>query len=251
MRNGIIIAIGIGAMIGAIFLAIRSTKEECKEEQEEPEKEINKEKESENKKEKGVFDKAAGAVYRYWPTIALSLLAIFCFGFAYRASLKQTAAVITAYKLTKDSYQKYKDKTLEAVGERQEEKIRRAVAKDIANENFEKEKIKPNPKVYETGEGETIFYDVISKRFFKSSFTKMRSIERDLRKLSENEFCIPLNKMYTMIGLKKTSDGKRLGWNSMYNEIRFKYYTGKLVDGEICVVLGFECSPSYDYMELE
>ena len=38
MRNGIIIAIGIGAMIGAIFLAIRSTKEECKEEQEEPEK---------------------------------------------------------------------------------------------------------------------------------------------------------------------------------------------------------------------
>lgn len=241
MKNGILIAIGIGAMVASIFLAIRSAKEECKEEQEEPEKE----------EKKDTVEKVSETIYRYWPTIVLSLLAIFCFGFTYRSSLKQTAAVVTTYNITKRSYGKYKEKTKEAMGERREEKIRRSVAKDIADEDYELERSKPEPKIIDTGEGDTIFYDVISKRFFKSSFIKMRDVERDLRDLSKNTFAIPLNKMYEMIGLKKTSDGKRLGWNTMYNEIRFKYYTGKLVDGKICVVLGFECSPSFDYLDLE
>ena len=250
MKSAILIGLGVAAMLTSIFLAIRETKEDCKEERKE-EKPTESDTPKEDDSGKGFIDKVAGIIYRYWPTMVFTLLAIFCFGMAYRSSLKQTAALLTAYKATSVSYQKYKEKTKEIVGERQEDKIARAAAKDISEKEYQKQIVNGNSSIVDTGEGETVFYDVISKRFFKSSFHKMLTVERDLQELSKTEFAIPLNTMYKMIGIPKTSDGKRIGWNAMYDEIKFKFYTGKLVDDTVCVVLGFICSPNYEYMSID
>ena len=222
---------GIGCMIGAIFTAVKNAKEETEEE-------LTKEETEEDKEEEPASKVAVviKKVKRYWTTIAFTCGAIFCFTMAHHVSAKMTAAAVTAYKVAADTLDRRKEATKEMVGDRKESIISSKAAEKMMDENPVNES-----SVVITGDeenpGETLFYDPLSKIYFKANAQSVReAIKRlndtfihnggDRSYISYKRFRRAL-KIHT---IPVPFDEEEIGWN--------------MVDGDI--VVGFHCVPKGD-----
>lgn len=155
---------------------------------------------------------------------------------------KRNAMLATAYKLSERALVEYKDKVIEVVGEEKEKEIRDKVAKDkVAKDKIE------NKEVIITTKGDTLCYDSISGRYFKSDVDKIKKVENVINhSLICNDYC-SLNEFYDEIGLDATEMGSAIGWsiNSGLIEI---YFTSQITeDGQPCIVVNFDIPPTYNF----
>ena len=155
---------------------------------------------------------------------------------------KRNAMLATAYKLSERALVEYKDKVIEVVGEEKEKEIRDKVAKDkVAKDKIE------NKEVIITTKGDTLCYDSISGRYFKSDVDKIKKVENVINhSLICNDYC-SLNEFYDEIGLDATEMGSAIGWsiNSGIIEI---YFTSQITeDGQPCIVVNFDIPPTYNF----
>ena len=95
-----------------------------------------------------------------------------------------------------------------AFGEKKERGVRDAIAKDKIDKNPVS-----NSEVYITKKGDTLCYDTISGRYFKSDIDKIKKIENELNRRLISEMYISLNEFYYELGLQCTKTGNDLGWN--------------------------------------
>ena len=101
------------------------------------------------------------------------------------------------------------------------------------------------------GDGETLCYDVLSGRYFKSKIDKIKKAENDLNRRMRDEMYISLNEFYYEIGLPSIKIGEDIGWNidrEGYIDLRF---SSQLNDNDEPVfVIDYGCGPRYDYRNL-
>lgn len=158
-----------------------------------------------------------------------------------RVHLHRTAAITAAYTIAESSLKNFSDKAIDVIGEKKVDEIR---------EKVNAEKVEKNPvsknEIYLTGSGDTLCYDTISGRYFKSDIETLRKIQNDLNKELIYENWISLNRLYSEIGLDDTKMGDDLGWVTD-NLIEFKFYTILSDDGRPALVLDFEVDPKFDY----
>ena len=83
-----------------------------------------------------------------------------------------------------------------------------------------------------TGSGETLCYDVLSGRYFKSDIEKIREA---------------INDLYYAIGLPDIKLGEALGWNIDKGYIDVQFGTHLAANGTPCLVLAFNVAPQYGY----
>lgn len=180
----------------------------------------------------------------YVPSAITGVLSVVCLIGANSVNTRRNAALATAYTLSESALKVYKDKVIETIGEKKEQTIHDAIAKD---------KIEQNPvntkEIIITGNGNTLCYDALSGRYFKSDIEKLKRAVNELNRQMLDETYISLNDVYYGIGLDNIKLGEDIGWNVNKGFVDLQFSSQLASDGTPCLVLDYQVQPRADYCE--
>ena len=199
------------------------------------------------KKEQGVDKLSAKEIAKaIWPNY-ISVLAAEAISLTFQAGAihenhKALTALSTAYTLSDTAFRQYRDKVAETVGPKKAKEIHEGVTDDIISQHpVQKECI------IDTGRGDVLFFDVVSGVYFYSNIEYIKKIINELNYRMRNENYIPLNELYSEIGLEECACGDMLGWNIERGMIDVRFDAKLTRDGTPCVVLAYDVPPRYGY----
>lgn len=181
----------------------------------------------------------------YLPSVLTGTLSVTCLVGASSVSSKRNAVLATAYTLSENALREYQEKVVETIGEKKEERIRDAIAKDAIDRNPV-----TNNEVIITDHGETLCYEAISGRYFKASVDKINKIVNELNRNMISDMYTSLNEFYYELGLKGNDIGEKLGWNVNRGLIDLRFSTQLSDDNTPCLVIDYKVPPRYGYQEL-
>lgn len=178
----------------------------------------------------------------YIPAAITGTVSTVCLIGSRSVSARRQAALATAYKLSESALLEYKDKVVETVGEQK--------AKEI-DEEVEKEQVAKHPvvdkEVIITGDGEVLCFDLLSKRYFKTTVDTIRRVENLINKRLMDEMWVSLNEFYWELGLDSVGTGDAFGWDIDKGFIDAKIGTQLTDDDKPCLTLSFRNPPDYRY----
>ena len=178
----------------------------------------------------------------YIPAALMCVSSIACLIGASSVHLKRNAALATAYKLSETALTEYKDKVVEVIGEKKASNIREKIVEDkIKNDPVK------NSQVIITGGGDTLCYDCLGGRYFKSSMDKIKKAENEINRLMLRDMYVSLNEFYDELGLDHTTLGDDLGWNMDDGLIEFNFSSHLAEDGTPCLAIDYNVAPNYNY----
>lgn len=159
--------------------------------------------------------KVAGPAYI--PSILVGAATISCVLGADVLNKRKQTALASAYAALSVAHKEHKDKVEEMLGEG----TNAAITQEIAKDKYEESEIE-NPN-----DGETLFYDEYSKRFFNSTLEKVQRAEYYLnRNLTMRDYAY-LNEWYNELGLEELPQGYDLGWST---GVCYDYYWQPWID---------------------
>ena len=235
----ILTGIGIAGMVATTVLAVKATPkalELIKNEQELAES---------YNEELTQMDKVKVCWKCYIPAAVTGVMSITCLIGASSVNTKRNAALTAAYTLSDSALREYQEKVVETIGEKKEKTIKDKISED---------NIKQNPvtksEVYITDKGDSLCFEPMSGRYFKSDIDKIKRAKNNLNeKILVDAFNagVSLNDFYEEIGLPKTSMGEHLGWNLDTGIIDI-YLSAQITDeGTPCLVINYTNPPKYDF----
>ena len=232
---GILTGIGIAGMIGATFMAVKATPKalyliESKKEEAEVE-------------ELTPVETIKTCWKCYIPATLTTVLSAVCLIGASTVSAKRNAALATAYSISEAALREYQEKVVEVVGEKKEKAVRDAVAKD----QIERDPVTKSEVVIIDSNSNTLCYEPLSGRYFKSTIDKIKKAEIKLDRQMIQEMYVSLNDFYWEIGLDGTDLGDKMGWNLSKGYMDLSFSSQLADDGTPCAVIVYGIPPVYDY----
>ena len=229
----ILTGIGIGGMVTSTVLAVKATPKALR----------MIEQEEQDRGEQLTKTEVIKTTWKcYIPSAVIGTVSIGCLIGASSVNTRRNAALATAYKISETALTEYREKVVETIGEKKEKTVRESIAKD----KIDKNPVSKNEVVI-TGKGETLCYDSISGRYFKSDIEKLKRAVNDLNRLMRDELYISLNEFYYEIGLDGIGIGDTLGWNIDRGYIDLSFSSQLADDGTPCLVVQYSLEPRYDY----
>lgn len=232
---GILTGIGIAGMIGATFMAVKATPKalyliETKKEEAEVE-------------ELTSVETIKTCWKCYIPATLTTVLSAACLIGASTVSAKRNAALATAYSISEAALREYQEKVVEVIGEKKEKAVRDAVAKD----QIERDPVTKSEVVIIDSNSNTLCYEPLSGRYFKSTIDKIKKAEIKLDRQMIQEMYVSLNDFYWEIGLDGTDLGDKMGWNLSKGYMDLSFSSQLADDGTPCAVIVYGVPPVYDY----
>ena len=239
----ILTGIGIAGMLSTTILAVRATPKALM---------LIEEKKREKKfaGEQPEFTKievVKTAWKPYIPAAVTGVASVACLVGASSVNARRNAALAAAYALSETTLADYKEKVVETLGEKKAQEVKDAIAKDkIENDPVTRK------EVVITDKGETLFYESLSGRYFKSDYESIRSAVNTLNEQLLLDDYITLNEFYEAIGLDDIQPlGDQLKWrvnpdSSDKGLIQLDYSSQLTDDMTPCAVIGFSNPPKYD-----
>lgn len=232
---GILTGIGITGMIGATFMAVKATPKalyliEAKKEESEVE-------------ELTPVETIKTCWKCYIPATLTTVLSAACLIGASTVSAKRNAALATAYSISEAALREYQEKVVEVIGEKKEKAVRDAVAKD----QIERDPVTKSEVVIIDSNSNTLCYEPLSGRYFKSTIDKIKKAEIKLDRQMIQEMYVSLNDFYWEIGLDGTDLGDKMGWNLSKGYMDLSFSSQLTDDGTPCAVIVYGIPPVYDY----
>ena len=232
---GILTGIGITGMIGATFMAVKATPKalyliEAKKEESEVE-------------ELTPVETVKTCWKCYIPATLATVLSVICLIGASTVSAKRNAALATAYSISEAALREYQEKVVEVVGEKKEKAVRDAVAKD----QIDRDPVTKSEVVIIDSNSNTLCYEPLSGRYFKSTIDKIKKAEIELDRQMIQEMYVSLNDFYWEIGLDGTDLGDKMGWNLSKGYMDLSFSSQLADDGTPCAVIVYGIPPVYDY----
>lgn len=232
----ILTGIGIAGMITTTVLAVKATPKALV---------LIDEAENEKNADLTPIEKVKVAWKPYIPAIITGTVSTACFIGANSVHARRNAALATAYKISESALIDYRSKVIETIGEKKEQTIKEKVDKD----HIDKNPVSTSEVIITSG-GNTLCYDVLSGRYFKSDIEKLKRVENELNKRMLSEMYISLNEFYNEIGLQCTSLGNELGWNLDDGLINLRFSSQIADDGNPCIVVDYLIAPRYGFERL-
>lgn len=178
----------------------------------------------------------------YLPPVASGVLTIASIIAANKISSNKIAALAIAGGISERALQEYKDKVIEKLGPRQDQKIRDEVAQ---------ERVKNNPgnsREILIGGGEVLCFDMLTGRYFNSTMEKIRAAENRVNYELLNHMSASLSFFYEEIGLPPTTYTDSVGWNAN-NRMEVQFSTVLSDDNRPCIAIDFSKPPISEYNE--
>lgn len=180
----------------------------------------------------------------YIPSVVAGGVTVACIIGANSINSKRNAALLGLYTLTDTAFSEYKEKVVETVGKKTEEKIRDSVAQDrfVKNEDQTKE-------VVLIGSSDVLCYESHSGRYFVSSMEKIRKAMNDINEKCINNMYASQNEFYQKLGLDPNSAGETLGW-STENMMDLHFTSILSSEGKPCLAIDYVKSPVPNYYRI-
>lgn len=229
----ILTAIGVVGFIGSTVTAVKSVPKVNLVIQEKEEEKG----ESLTKKEE-IFTKAK----IYLPTIILIITSTMCVVGSVYIGYKRSIALGTALMASREAMKEYKSSVISEIGEKKAKEIDKKVIENrIQKSEF------GNINIIETGDGDIIFYEPLSDRYFKSRKTAIEAVENAINSELLDSNWVYLNDMYESLNLSHIGLGERIGW--AYEFSGLLHITIEAIDspwGEPIYALQYSEDPFYD-----
>ena len=235
----ILTAIGIFGMIGTAIVAVKETPKAIQ---------LLEEKKKEMGCEKLPPVEVVKTTWKcYIPAAVTCAASTACLVKGSSISLRRNAALVTAYNLSKTALDEYKEKVIETVGEKKEQ----AIVDQVAKAKLEKDPVQ-NHEVIITERGNTLCYDGMFGRYFRSDMDTIRGAIRDINYdiVAGSTMYASLNEFYNRIGLKGVDIGDELGWTIDDRGLDVTFSSQLAEDGTPCLVLHYNIAPKYGYNKL-
>lgn len=237
----ILTGIGIAGAISSTVLAVKATPKAIR---------LIEEKKKETKTEKLPGVEILKTTWKcYAPSAVTGILSYTCLIGACSVNTRRNAAIAAAYKLSETALSEYKESVIETVGEETEKEIRDKVAKKKVSKDV------PNKSdIIITEKGNTLCFDPLSGRYFKSDAMKIKKAENSINEsilVDAFNAGVSLNDFYNEIGLPPTNLGNTLGWNldNLLNIDFSSQIAGEdsVYEGMPCLVIDYINPPKYNY----
>lgn len=178
----------------------------------------------------------------YIPAAVVGGVSIACLVGASSVNARRNAALATAYALSESTLKEYQEKVVEKLGKKKEQEVRDDIAKDHVDRN-------PVSKseVIITEKGNTLCFDKLSGRYFRSDIDKLKAAVNELNRQMRYDMYISVNEFYDEIGLSHTDFGDMLGWNIDRDYIDLQFSSQLAEDGTPCLVVAHRVLPQYEY----
>lgn len=205
-----------------------------------------------------ITDMAKEVAVLYLPSVLMGAASIAAFISANTVSVKRLTATSAALTATEEAFRTYKNKVVEQIGEKKAAEVIQKIVQEKVDKNPPATDNNPSgANVILTGDGETLFLDTLTHRYFRSDIEKIKRIINSLNARLIREDYISLNDYYDEIGLDRCNLGEELGWSIMGEgqiDVSFTSVTAyKDDDKEIpipCLGVEFHVEPRYHYGEL-
>lgn len=233
----ILIAVGILGMIGSTVMAVKATPKAI-----EVIENNTKLDENGNKQEPTNIEKVKLCWKLYLPTAISAGVSIACIVGSNSVNAKRNAALATAYTLSETALRDYTEKVVETIGEKKEQEIKDAVAKDRFEKNIEKSR-----DVIIAGPGKMKCYDIFFDRYFESDVNSIKRAVAELNRRMNYENYISANDYFDELGIKECPMGSLLGWNLDRGLIDVRF-TSVLDENEVpCLAISHNVEPKPEY----
>ncbi len=181
----------------------------------------------------------------YIPAAATAGLTITAVVMANRIGTRRAAAMAAAYAISQESFQEYREKIIDKIGEGKERKAREEIDQEHINRtDFS------NTTVVVPGDLAVDFLDDYSGRPFRSTMEDVKWAINKINDRINHQVYASLNDLYSELGLDNIPVGEELGWTNQLVEPVFT--TGVTTDKHPrpCYVLRFQVKPTRDYFKV-
>jgi hypothetical protein len=186
--------------------------------------------------------KAAWKVYI--PSLVMGGLSIACMICATSIHSRRHAALVSIYTLSEKALKEYKNKVIDTIGEKREKKINDEIIKEKVQKTIVEETI------IDTGKGDTLCYDALSGRYFRSDIEFIKKTMNEINANLLREDLITLNDLYEALYLDPTKLGDYMGWRSeIGNQIECSFDSHLSANDVPCLILDFVTFPDYLYID--
>ena len=241
----ILVGFGVASMTTSIIFAIKDTPKALQ---------LKKDAEYEKKRKLTKMETLKVCGRCYIPTVTFAVLSAGCSIAAHSMHVKRRAAMATAYALTENAFKEYKDQVIETVGKNKEKDI----CGNIAKKNAEKTLTNDISQAYNTGLGETLFLDNLTKRtFFSNEQNVLSAINKaneaiiQSGSISLNDYCdfMQIPRLYIE---KDGVDGDSVGWNAFDGlvDVIKPMPSTALDDGRACRLIYHNKMPKDGYWKM-
>lgn len=235
---GILTGFGIAGMFTTTILAVKATPKALKL--------IEQKKKAEGVKQLTPLETIKTTWKCYIPAGSIAIASTACLIGASSISGRRNAVLATAYEIAKTAHHEYREKVIETIGEKKEELIRDKVAK----EQIEKNPVSNNTVIL-TDSGNTLCYDTLSGRYFRTDIDKIKRIENELNRQMVHDMYISLNDFYSALGLECVYPlGEDLGWKCDNGLITLDFSSQLNERDEPCLVINYSIAPKHNYYKL-
>lgn len=182
-----------------------------------------------------------GTVWKcYIPTAIMAAITMGSAIGAHSIHVRQNAALASLYSLTETAFKEYQTKIVDTIGKNKELKVRDELAVDAMNKH-------PlgSSEVILTGKGESLFYDALSGRYFKSDIERIKRAMHQVNNDIVNEKFITLNDFYAALGLEHVVLGEDTGWNLGYGAFDIQFTARMTPEEEVCIAMNYDVQPRY------
>lgn len=175
----------------------------------------------------------------YIPPVLMGVLTIGAIVTSNRILNKRNVALAGLYTVSQEALRDYESKIEETFGKSKAEKVK----DDLAEDHLKKHPV-DRSNVHITGYGDTLCYDVLSGRYFKSDINMVRKAINDFNFALNVEYRKSLNELYEFMNLDTIGLGDEIGWRS--DDPPEGRFTSKLAsDGTPCLVIEHKIKPTY------
>ncbi len=180
----------------------------------------------------------------YLPTAIMGTVTIGCIVGLNSIHLRRSAALGALYSISEMALKEYQAKIIDSLGEDRAREIKESLYQDRLNRHPVEE-----DKVFYTGNGDTLCYDALSGRYFRSDREYIRKIINDLNQDMQHDMLITVNDIYDALDLKHVKLGDITGWQVNGGLIEPEFSSQLTDKGLPCLVLDFKDDPCYTYRD--
>lgn len=177
-------------------------------------------------------EKAKYAWRLYIPPVITGTATIVCITSITRVGLKRTAAMATAYTVTEQAFQEYREKVVEQLGAKKEQAIRDEVVQDKILTN------PPGKEIVISGPGNVLCCELFTGRYFNSDMHTLQKAQNEVNALVVQQVSVTLDEFYDRVGLSHTSNSDMIGWDSD-KLMELKISTVLTEDGRPCLAFDY------------
>lgn len=191
-----------------------------------------------------IIEKAELCWRCYIPAAMVGLSTIVCIFGANGINKKRQAALVSAYGLLRTSYNEYRNKVADLIGEDGATEVHKAVVEDKLKDR--------NIKVED---GKMLFYDYFSGQYFSKTMAELIDAEYQMNRKFAVRGYVTIGEWYDLLGLTNDMFNDVLGWSldneddSEFRWIDFEHELTKMDDGLECYIVHMIYPPSADFID--